>query len=83
MYIEGDNGVEVCEFHRDNYNPSDAALIAAAPDLLEAARDASNQLRTIAALLNHIPKRYAAAIGPIIRYGDIDAAIAKAEGKQP
>lgn len=58
-----------------------AVLIAAAPDLLEACRDAANQLRTIAALLNHIPKKYAAHISPTIRYGDIDAAIAKAEPK--
>lgn len=56
-----------------------ARLIAAAPELLEACQDAANQLRTIAALLNHIPKRYAAQISPTIRYGDIDAIIAKAE----
>lgn len=55
------------------------STIAAAPELLEACRDAANQLRTIAALLNHIPKKYAAQISPTIRYADIDAAIAKAE----
>lgn len=56
-----------------------ALLIAAAPELLEACQDAANQLRTVAALLNHIPKKYAAQIIPTIRYSDIDAAIAKAK----
>lgn len=49
--------------------------------LLQACRDAANQLRTVAALLNHIPAKYTAAISPVIRYSDIDAAIAKAEAK--
>ncbi len=61
---------------------ANAALIVAAPELLEACRDAANQLRTIAALLNHIPKRYAAHIIPTIRYGDIDAVISKAEAQR-
>lgn len=57
-----------------------ADCIEAKAELIDACQDAANQLRTIAALLNHIPKKYAAQISPTIRYGDIDAAIAKAKG---
>lgn len=59
-----------------------ATLAASAPELLEALQDAANQLRTIAAIVNQLPRKYAAQISPMIRYGDIDDVIAKARGER-
>jgi hypothetical protein len=60
---------------------ANACLIAAAPDLLEACKDASGQLHAIAAIANRLPRKYAAEIAAVLQYNKVDSAIAKAKGE--
>jgi hypothetical protein len=75
--------IATCGPADDETSQKDAELIAAAPDLLEACKRAAEMMHRIAAAANQMPRKYAAAIYACdLGWGEVEAAIAKAEGSR-
>jgi hypothetical protein len=54
-----------------------ASQIEALPELIDACRNAMEQLKTVAAITNHLPKKYAAELSAIVKWGDLETLLAK------
>ena len=59
----------------------DAVLVSMSPEILEALEHATARLRMVAAIANGLPARYARQLVDVQAYGDLEAVIAKANGR--